>query len=148
MKQSSKIFIPLAVAAMMFAVAGSENAKAGSFKLFGSKIELAYAPQALMQDDRFNQFDESEEELHEMNDAWLGMPVHSADGKLAGFVEDAYLDVNGDVSELLVSLTDRNYAVYVDSKYAELTDINVSVSLSDAALANLERENGFVVTSR
>jgi len=152
MKQfASRLFSHLlsaAVAALILASSASIQAHAGTFKLFGSPIEMAYAPQPAPLDQRFEQFENNEEEMHEMNDAWLGMPVHGADGKLAGFVVDAYLDMDGEISELLVSLPDHGYAVYVDGIDVELQETKVSVALSSIAIANLEREEAFLVSSR
>jgi hypothetical protein len=147
MKKSA--LITALAASMMLVSASAGNADASSFKLFGSKIELAYAAQPTLQDNRFEQFDEAnEEEMHELNDAWLGMPVRSSDGKLAGYVEDAYLDANGDVNEILVGLSGRNYGVYVSAARAELTDTEVMVSLTNSAIANLKRDTDFEVSSR
>lgn len=89
----------------------------------------------------FDQFDNGAEE-HELNDAWLGMPVKSKDGKLVGTVAYAFLDDNGDVSELLVELSasSLNYAVYVDGDKSELGESAVSVSMSKRQIAALERE--------
>jgi sporulation protein YlmC with PRC-barrel domain len=150
MKQSARIFTTAAALiafSMVSFAAGTVKAEAGQFKLFGQKIEMAYAPQNAPLDDRFDQF-ESEEELHELNDAWLGMPAYSSDGKQIGFVEDAYLDDEGYVSELLVSIKGKRFAVYVDGKYAELTDTQVGIDLPATAIAGLERENGFQVVQR
>lgn len=145
-KSASKV---LTVAAFVFAtgIANVTIAEAGQFKLFGSKIELAYAPQDNSTGDRFQQF-ENEEEMHELNDAWLGMPAVSQDGKTIGFVENAYLDDNGLVTELLVSLNDQKIAVFVDGNLAELNESNVSIDLSASAIAKLERDNEFEVASR
>ena len=141
----------LAVAAIAF-TAGSVNvsaANAGQFepsaKLPG--VELAYAPQDNTLDHRFDQF-ESEEDLHELNDAWLGMPVVSEDGETIGFVEDAILDDDGLVSELLISLTDRRIAVYVEGEMATLFDAEVAISMSSDTIANLEQETAYRIASR
>lgn len=132
---------------MALSLAGTVNAEAGQFKLFGKSIELAYAPQNTPLEERFGQF-ESEEELHELNDAWLGMPAFSKEGKQIGFIEDAYLDDNGEVTELLVSISGRNFAVYVDGRYAELSDTQVGIDLPATTIAELERENSFQLVQR
>jgi len=151
MKKSAKFLTIAAASLIAFSMAGTfaggMNAEAGGFKLFGQKIEMAYAPQNTPLDDRFDQF-ESEEELHELNDAWLGMPAYSSDGKQIGFVEDAYLDHEGYVSELLVSIKGKRFAVYVDGKYAELTDAEVGIDLPATTIAGLEREEGFQLVQR
>ena len=148
-KSANFILAVAAVAAIAF-TAGIVNvsaANAGQSKLVGPGVELAYAPQDNTLDHRFDQF-ESEEDLHELNDAWLGMPVVSEDGETIGFVEDAYLDDDGEVSELLISFTDRNIAVYVKGELATLFDAEVAVSMSTDAIAGLEPETGFRIGSR
>lgn len=147
MKKS--VFSILAIAAIAF-TAGSVNVAAADntqTKSFGTSFQLAYAPQEDMLDNRFEQF-EIEEDMHELNDAWLGMPVVSEDGETIGFVEDAYLDMNGDVDELLVSISDKKIAVYVKGSYVTLFEAEVGISLSTRAIANLERETEFEIASR
>lgn len=144
----AKIFIIAAViAAGLTGAINATYAQNGNLHLFSSNMEMAYAPQQTDNDDRFAQF-ESDEELHELNDAWLGMPVKSNNGKLIGFVEDAYLDNEGNISELLVSLNGKNFAVYVDGKFASLSDTEVDINLSGSAIASLEREKSTLVSSR
>jgi len=150
MKKSARLFTT-AAALIAFSIGGNVfgdlDAEAGQFKLFGQKIELAYAPQNTPFDNRFDQF-ESEEELHELNDAWLGMPAFSKEGELIGFVEDAYLDDDGYVAELLVSIKGKRFAVYVDGEHVELTETEVGIDLPATAIAGLEREEGFQVVQR
>lgn len=152
MKKPAKTITAFAAAFIAMSMAGTVSAKAdglfGGFKLFGQKIEMAYAPQNDFFDDgRFDQFD-SEEELHELNDAWLGMPAHDASGKLIGYVEDAYIGDDGEVSELLVSLNGTRYAVYVDGRHVELTDTEVGIDLPVDVIAGLEREENFQLVQR
>ncbi len=147
MKKSVNKFLAIAAVTLATGFVNVSVAEAGQFKFFGSKIEMAYAPQDNNADDRFDQF-ESEEEMHDLNDAWLGMPAVSRDGKMMGFVEDAILDENGYVTELLVSLSDEKIAVFVDGNLAELNDVNVSIDLSASAIAKLERDTEIDMASR
>ena len=147
MKKSVKSI--LAIAAIAF-TAGSVNVSTASADQIGTtntSYELAYAPQDSTIDSRFEQFDDFEDD-HEMNDAWLGMPVVSEDGEIIGFVEDAYLDINGDVDELLVSVSSLKIAVYVKGEHTTLFDAEVAVSLSTHAIAQLEQEDSFEIASR
>ncbi|WP_075995329.1 PRC-barrel domain-containing protein [Salaquimonas pukyongi] len=146
---NNKLAAAIVIASTMTAGAFSaaETAAASEYALFDKPIALAYAPQSAPLDNRFEQFEDFEEE-HELNDAWLGMPVHSAEGELVGFVEDAYLDENGDVEELLVGLSDQNYAVYIDAKNTSLTESEVAVSLSSNAIAGLERAEDYQLVQR
>ena len=144
----NKLAAAIVIAASLSGVfAASGTAQAGEYALFNKPIAIAYAPEAKALDNRFEQFEDFEEE-HELNDAWLGMPVHSADGELIGFVEDAYLDANGNVEELLVSLSDHNYAVYVDAAKTELTDSEVAVALPASTIAGLERAEDYQLVQR
>ena len=144
----NKLAAAIVIAASLSGVlAASGTAQAGEYALFNKPIALAYAPEAKALDNRFEQFEDFEEE-HELNDAWLGMPVHSDEGKLIGFVEDAYLDENGDVEELLVSLSDHNYAVYIDAEKTELTESEVAVALPESTIAGLERAEDFQLVQR
>ena len=144
----NKLAAAIVIAASLSGVfAASGTAQAGEYALFNKPIALAYAPEAKALDNRFEQFEDFEEE-HELNDAWLGMPVHSDEGKLIGFVEDAYLDENGDVEELLVSLSDQNYAVYIDAGKTELTESEVAVALPASTIAGLERAEDFQLVQR
>ena len=144
----NKLAAAIVIAASLSGVlAASGTAQAGEYALFNKPIALAYAPEAKALDNRFEQFEDFEEE-HELNDAWLGMPVHSAEGELIGFVEDAYLDANGDVEELLVSLSDQNYAVYIDAGKTELTESEVAVALPASTIAGLERAEDFQLVQR
>ena len=144
-KLAAAIVIAAALTAGTFAAPGT--AEAGEYALFNKPIALAYAPESNAMGNQFEQFEDFEEE-HELNDAWLGMPVHSADGELIGFVEDAYLDANGNVEELLVSLSDHNYAVYVDAAKTELTDSEVAVALPASTIAGLERAEDYQLVQR
>ena len=144
----NKLAAAIVIAASMagaFAAPGA--AQAGEYTLFNKPIALAYAPENKPVDNRFEQFETFEEE-HELNDAWLGMPVHSAEGDLIGFVEDAYLDANGEVEELLVSLSGRDYAVYIDAGKTELTESEVAVALPASTIAGLERAEDYQLVQR
>lgn len=144
----NKLAAAIVIAASLSGVfAAPGAAKAGEYALFNKPIALAYAPESNATGNQFEQFEDFEEE-HELNDAWLGMPVHSEEGELIGFVEDAYLDANGDVEELLVSLSDHNYAVYVDAGKTELTESEVSVALPESAIAGLERAEDYQLVQR
>ena len=39
---------------------------------------------------------------HEMNDAWMGMNVVSADGVILGYVTDAFVNEDGSIDELVI----------------------------------------------
>lgn len=110
---------------------------------FNMSIEMAYAPEIRSNlNERFQQFDleGSYEDTHELNDAWLGMPVRDAKGNNVGYVEDAFLDHDGYLSELLVVMNGSGIAVYVDHKHVDYTEIAVLVDLPAREIARLEQE--------
>ncbi|MCB1384325.1 MAG: PRC-barrel domain-containing protein [Nitratireductor sp.] len=139
------------------AVLAPQMAAAGSLTLFNRLVSgpaaslgpmtLAYAPESQANQAPFDQL-EAEEEMHELNDAWLGMPAFDADGKLIGVIEDAYLNEDGTVSELLVSLTNSDYAVYIDGQDAALTETEVAIALTESVIAGLERAQEFSLVQR
>lgn len=90
----------------------------------------------------FERFDLTQEE-HELNDAWLGMFVKSNNGDVVGSVAYAFLDADGNISELLVELSasQLQYAVFVDGNNAQLNELDVTLNLSVSQIVNLEREN-------
>lgn len=89
----------------------------------------------------FERFDLMQEE-HELNDAWLGMFVKARNGTIVGSVAHAFLDADGEVSELLVELSasQLEYAVFVEVNKAQLNELDVTLNLSASQIANLERE--------
>lgn len=117
---------------------------------FNDRIAMAYAPENEADQSQFDQFDQFElhgayEDAHELNDAWLGMPVRDAAGKVVGHVQDAFLDAQGGLTELLVSLKGSKVAVYVDQKNVEYTQVAVLVDLPLQMIASLEQEKDFRV---
>lgn len=110
---------------------------------FSDRIEMAYASvEENVTDAPFDQFElhSNYEDAHELNDAWLGMPVRDADGHVIGHVEDAFLDDKGYLTELLVSIKGSSAAVYVDQKHVEYTEVSVLVDLPLRTIASLEQE--------
>jgi hypothetical protein len=128
-----------ASAAMILSMAAfAAPASAGESRL------MAYAPLEETAPSVFDRFDNnpapqiSEEEYyegHELNDAWLGMPVRSSDGLETGWVNDAILDENGDVVTVMVDYNGRTHAV--DARYAELGYDQVDISLTRSQIAAL-----------
>lgn len=109
-----------------------------------AKMEaLSYAPEGSFNDERFGQFNFETEayEEHELNDAWLGMPVHSSNGKLIGFINDAIIDENGFVNQVIIGLNEQQTIVEINAKYAELTNEKVQLELSTQQVAALLPSN-------
>lgn len=117
-------------------------------KSFADRIAMAYAPEESVADQgQFDQFElhSNYEDAHELNDAWLGMPVRDAAGVVIGYVEDAFLDDDGYLSELLVSINGSSAAVYVDQEHVEYTEVAVLVDLPVRTIASLEQQEGLKV---
>lgn len=111
-------------------------------KSAADRIAMAYAP--IDEETDQSAFDQFElhgtyEDAHEMNDAWLGMPVRDAAGEVIGYVEDAFLDDDGYLSELVVSINGSSAAVFVDQSHVEYTEVAVLVDLPMRTVASLEQ---------
>lgn len=107
---------------------------------------LSYAPEGSNLDERFTQFEYESDDYaeHELNDSWLGMPAYSSNGKLVGYIEDAFLDQDGYVTQIIVGLNDNQGIVEIAGKYAELTDENVLFELSASQIAGIANKNRLV----
>ena len=134
---------------LMIAAAGSPaTAQADDSKRFETRLSLSFAPQdPETTNDPFSQFDLHGvyEDAHEMNDAWLGMPVRDDSGNVVGYVEDALLDQEGYLTELIVSINGSGVMVYVDQQHVEYTEVGVLVGLPIQAIASLESAIGNAV---
>ena len=99
-----------------------------------------------MQGDRMDPYaDEAyaSEETHILNDAWLGLSVISEDGVNLGYVTDAFIDENGNMSELVVVPADADSKivstpVYVPAQHASLGGNAVNVDITAEGFATLE----------
>lgn len=86
--------------------------------------------------------DEAEYVEHELNDAWLGMTVVSAEGEVLGYVSDAIVNMDGEVTDLVISPDmETEGQVFVPARLAVLGDEAVSLSLTSNDLAALETAN-------
>jgi len=132
-----------ALAAVMFSGAmSSVPAFAEDINTSQNSQMLNYAPQESMNTDRFSQFDfgaapDGYTDDHELNDSWLGMSAYSSDGKYLGYVEDALLNHNGEVAELIVGSENSQISVQLGSDYAELSHDKVTLSLSKKEYARI-----------
>jgi len=101
---------------------------------------LAYAPDGGIDDERFSQFELETDEYyeHELNDAWLGMPAYSSNGTLVGYIDDAILDDNGEVTQIIVGLNGGNAYVEIGGEFAKLDSEKVQFELSNTQIAELE----------
>lgn len=104
---------------------------------------LSYAPENNINDERFSQFEFEEGNYaeHELNDSWLGMPAYSNDGQLIGYIEEAFLDKDGYVKEIIVGLNGNQGIVEIKGELAELTEENVQFDLSNRQIAQLANTN-------
>ncbi len=104
---------------------------------------LSYAPENNINDERFSQFEFEEGNYaeHELNDSWLGMPAYSNDGQLIGYIEEAFLDKDGYVKEIIVGLNGNQGIVEIKGELAELTEENVQFDLSNRQIEQLANTN-------
>ena len=80
------------------------------------------------------------DDAHELNDAWLGMPVRTMDGSVVGYVEDAFLDSEGYLQELHVALNRSSIIIKVDAKKVDYTEVAVLVDIPLTSIAELRTE--------
>lgn len=79
---------------------------------------------------------------HELNDAWMGMNVVSADGVNLGYITDAFVNEDGSIDELVIQPAGDDSPlfapVYLPMRYASLSASQVTLSLgSSRAVATL-----------
>ena len=142
MKTAFATRIPILIACIAGIAGGTLPAFAENDR-FNMRIGLAYAAEDEGSvDNRFDQFElhGTYDDAHELNDAWLGMPVRDATGRKIGYVEDAFLDDEGYLEELLVSIDGSGVSVYVDQKHVDYSEVAVLVDMPVQAMAKLERE--------
>ena len=87
---------------------------------------------------------------HELNDAWMGMDVFTADGKNAGYITDAILDENGVVEVVIVTPSDDSelrQAVVVGANFVILEAASVTVDMTLNTLAAQQNADEFLETA-
>ena len=99
----------VAVLAMIWLVIGTVHAHAFELDPNGRDARLlAYAePMPARFGDPFAGQSRLEgparEDAHPLNDAWMGLTAITADGYVAGYVSDAFVEADGTVSELVIT---------------------------------------------
>lgn len=85
---------------------------------------------------------------HELNDAWLGMTVEANNGDILGYVVDALVDANGDITDIIVA-SDPNSSVeiFIPAELATLGDQTVTLALSKQDVANIRAASNAVIAS-
>lgn len=144
MSSLKKIISSVSLSLLVSVSVHSSNANAVDISEQTAKMEaLSYAPEGNFNDERFGQFDFETEDYaeHELNDAWLGMPVHSSNGSLIGYINDAIIDANGDVEQVIIGLNEQQTIVEIKAEYAELTNDRVQLELSNRQVAALVTSN-------
>ncbi|MCI5074319.1 PRC-barrel domain-containing protein [Oricola sp.] len=121
------------VSATVFAGTALVSASQATAGQFEQSYQVAYAD---FNTERFGGILDDvypQEEEHELNDAWMGMQVLSADGVVLGYVSDAFVNEDGSIDELVIEPEGGDsplYApVYLPIRYAALTPDFVSLSL-------------------
>lgn len=131
----------------------SASQSAGAFQLENEtdaqapETVLAYADPSF--DARFGNAPAGDESVdHELNDAWLGMNVTSQSGEVLGYVVDALIGPDGQVTDLVIT-DDPNseVEVFVPAQLATLTDTEVQLSLNSNDVAALRTAYQAVLAS-
>lgn len=131
----------LAALTIATAVAGTAIPAMADDVTYDERLSMAYAQEDQDLETRFDQFElhGNYDDAHELNDAWLGMPVRDSAGKIIGSVEDAFLDEEGYLTELLVQIDGSSTSVFVDQKNVEYTEVAVLVDLPLRVIASLQK---------
>lgn len=120
------------ISATVFAGTALVSAGQPSAGQIEGAYEVAYAD---LKTDRFGGVMDGvyPEAEHEMNDAWMGMSVFSADGVNLGYVSDAFIDEDGVLDELVVEPAGDDSPLFapvtVPARYASLDLDRVTLSL-------------------
>ena len=114
---------------------------------------MSYAPETKFDDGRFGLFNFDAEpmeygEEHELNDMWLGLSAYSKDGEYVGSIEDAILDDEGNVIELVVAPPNGDVSVQLQVDYADLGQDRVTLDLSRNDFASILNDGELVVSMR
>ncbi|MDA8870717.1 hypothetical protein N9H93_04990 [Rhizobiaceae bacterium] len=122
----------IAAAAFLATTAFAAPAFAGDTSSFnadseyqvGAPFEESEALISFSSDDEF--------EMHEMNDAWLGMPVLDPSARKIGYVEDAVLDDDGELVELSIIAGEPDFdALDEDGEPIGADEANITVVSAD-----------------
>lgn len=114
------------------ALASASQSAAADRVLPEGSYQVAYAN---FDTGRFGGFADAvapQDDLHELNDAWMGMPVISADGVRLGFISDAFVNEDGSVDELVIEPEGDSplwAPVYLPARYAGLQADAVTLSI-------------------
>lgn len=111
-------------------------------------LELAYSDTSFSErfEDPFNDVFLDE---HELNDAWMGMSVQTIDGKDAGYISDAILDVNGIIETVVITPNEDSelgYAIAVGANFVILEAAHVTVDMTLNTLAAQQRADDYFET--
>ncbi len=87
---------------------------------------------------------------HELNDAWMGMDVQTADGKTVGYITDAILDEDGIIDVVVVTPAENSelrHAVVVGANFVILETSSVTVDMTLNTLAAQQNAEEFFETA-
>lgn len=137
-----------AVAALIWLVAGTVTAQAGDLDALdsGEPAVLAYAEPA---PERFADPFAGQRGLenhdahdgHPLNDAWMGLNAVTADGVIAGYVSDAFVNPDGSIDEVIITPapgTALAHPVYVPVDAVQFDGAEVGLTMTMAVLATQE----------
>lgn len=87
---------------------------------------------------------------HELNDAWMGMNVLTADGKNAGYITDAILDEDGLIDVVVITPSEGSElreAIVVGANFVILEANSVKVDMTLNTLAAQQNADAFFETA-
>ena len=136
-----------ALAAGVFAIS-TQGAAA-----FNIKTETQDRPSAVMayaapMEERFGPAPEAESADHELNDAWLGMSVRASNGEMLGYVVDALVGPEGEITDIVIaSGPGSDVEIFIPAILATLNDEDVRLSLSESEVAAIRSASRQVLAS-
>jgi PRC-barrel domain. len=85
---------------------------------------------------------------HELNDAWLGMTVKASNGEVLGYVVDAVLDNEGEVTDIVVTSGPKSSVeIFIPAELATLAADGVTLALSKQDVANIRAASQAVLAA-
>jgi len=138
----------VAIAALIWLVAGTVAAQAGDLDALDTREPrlLAYAeplPERFADPFAEQRGLETHDAYdgHPLNDAWMGLNAVTADGVIAGYVSDAFVNPDGSIDEIIVTPapgTVLAHPVYVPAEAVRFDGAEVGLAMTLAVLATQE----------
>ena len=153
----NRLYLVAAVATSVITLTGVSNAQAeqtgqfASVSVLAERFDAGPAPVALGSDTYEIAFEDGAEFYeHPLNDAWLGMPFKGLKGDVIGYVIDAPVNDDGEVTEVHVGEPSLDWDQQDAAHISDTDDLLVfsaeQVALMDDAVVLLPTESELVAT--